>query len=146
VAYDFELSCTIPATPEAIHEAWLNSAAHSEMTGGEAVASNKLGAPHSAWDGYITGKNVELVPGVRIVQTWRTSEFAADDPDSTITVALTPVKTGTKLTLTHRGVPDGQTSYEEEGWREYYFEPMKAYFSARRTATRSKAGTRKREG
>jgi activator of HSP90 ATPase len=129
VTYDFELSCTIPATPEAIYEAWLESAAHSAMTGGEAEASKEPGAPHSAWDGYITGKNIELVPGARIVQTWRTSKFAAHDPDSTITVVLAPAKTGTKLTLTHSGVPDGQTSYEKHGWRDYYFEPMKAYFA-----------------
>ena len=86
------------------------------------------GAPHSAWDGYITGKNVELMPGKRIVQTWRTIHFAADDPDSTITVTFEPVTPGTRLTLTHRGVPDGQTSYEKHGWRDFYFEPMKAYF------------------
>jgi uncharacterized protein YndB with AHSA1/START domain len=139
VSYDFELSGTIPAMPEAVYEAWLDSAAHSAMTGGEVEASDKLGAPHSAWDGDITGENVELAPRTRIVQTWRTSEFAADDPDSTITVALTPVKTGTKLTLTHRGVPDGQTSYEKHGWRDHYFKPMNAYFAARRSAASSKA-------
>jgi uncharacterized protein YndB with AHSA1/START domain len=72
MSYDFELSSTIPATPEAIYEAWLDSATHSAMTGGEAEASNQLGAPHSAWDGYITGENLELGPGIRIVQTWRT--------------------------------------------------------------------------
>ena len=108
MSYDFELSCTIPATPQAIYEAWLDGAAHSAMTGGEAEASNQLGVPHSAWDNYITGKNLDLAPGTRIVQTWRTSQLAADDPDSSVTVALTPVKTGTKLTLTHRGVPTGR--------------------------------------
>ena len=50
---------------------------------------------------------------------------------------LTPVKTGTKLTLTHRGVPDGQTSYEKHGWRDNYFEPMKAYFAAQRASEKS---------
>jgi activator of HSP90 ATPase len=141
MTYDFELSCTIPATPEATYEAWLDSAAHSAMTGGEAEASNKIGAPHSAWDGYITGENVELAPGTRIVQKWRTSEFAADDPDSTIIIALTPVKTGTKLTLTHRGVPNGQTSYEKHGWRDHYFKPMKAYFAElRKTSNKAARG------
>ena len=134
MSYDFELSCTIPATPEAIYKAWLDSAAHSAMTGGEAEASNQLGAPHSAWDGYVTGKNLEFAPGTRIVQTWRTSQFAVDDPDSTITVVLTSVKTKTKLTLTHRGVPHGQTSYQKHGRRDHYFKPMKAYFAAQRAS------------
>jgi uncharacterized protein YndB with AHSA1/START domain len=129
VSYDFELSCTLPAPPEAIYEAWLNSAAHGAMTGGVAKASKKVGAAISAWDGYITGRNIELVHGERIVQSWRTAEFAADDPDSTITVTLTPVKAGALLTLLHRNVPDGHTSYEEGGWRDHYFAPMKAYFA-----------------
>ena len=38
----------------------------------------------TAWDGYISGRNVELIPGERIVQTWRTSEFGVSDPDSNL--------------------------------------------------------------
>ena len=129
VSYDFELSCTLPAPPEAVYEAWLNSAAHGAMTGAKAKASKKVGAAFSAWDGYIVGKNIELVPGKRIVQSWRTSEFGADDPDSTITLTLTPINAGARLTLSHRNVPDGQTSYEKGGWRDNYFEPMKVYFA-----------------
>ena len=73
------------------------------MTGGKAKASKKVGAAFSAWDGYIVGKNIELVPGKRIVQSWRTSEFAADDPDSTITLTSTPIEArSARSTLTHR--------------------------------------------
>ena len=43
-------------------------------------------------------------------------------------VDLEPTKTGTRLTLSHSGVPDGQTGYEKAGWRDFYFSPMKAYF------------------
>jgi activator of HSP90 ATPase len=135
VSYDYELTCNLPATPQAVYEAWLSSKGHSEMTGAGAEASDVVGASFSAWDGYIEGKTLELVANSKIVQSWRTSEFADHDPDSTITVELTPIKAGTRLKLSHRGVPDGQTSYEEHGWREFYFEPMKAYF-ARRKAER----------
>ncbi len=129
MSYDFKLSCILPAPPEAVYEAWLSGPAHGAMTGGKATASKRIGAAFSAWDGYITGKNIELVTGKRIVQSWRTSEFADDDPDSTIAVVLTPVKAGARLTLSHSDVPDGQTSYEKGGWRDNYFEPMKAYFA-----------------
>jgi len=129
VSYDFQLVCDLPASPEAIYKAWLSSEGHSDMTGGEAEVSDVVGAAYSAWDGYIEGRNVELLPFRRIVQTWRTTEFPEGHEDSTLTVELTPIATGARLTLTHRGVPDGQTSYEESGWREFYFEPMQAYFS-----------------
>ena len=74
--YTFTLTTTIPASPEEIYQAWLDSLAHSEMTGGAANMSEQIGAEVSAWDGYISGRNLELVPGERIVQSWRTSEFA----------------------------------------------------------------------
>jgi activator of HSP90 ATPase len=72
-----------------------------------------------------------LEPGRRIVQTWRTSEFSDADPDSEIEVLLEPVDGGTRLTLHHRHVPDGQLDYEHGGWQDNYFEPMRGYFSER---------------
>ena len=133
MTYDFKLSCTLPATARAVYDAWLDSAAHGAMTGGAAKIAKRVGGPYSAWDGYIAGKTLELIPGKRIVQSWRTSEFAAGDPNSTITVELEPTKGGTRLTLTHSGVPDGQTSYENGGWQDNYFTPMKAYFASERS-------------
>ena len=130
--YTFTLTTTIPASPEEIYQAWLDSLAHSEMTGGAANMSEQLGAEVSAWDGYIRGRNLELVPGARIVQSWRTSEFADEHGDSVITILLEEADEGTLLTLEHSNVPDEQRSYEEAGWQENYFEPMVAYFTGRK--------------
>jgi len=130
MSYDFALTCDLPAPPAKVYAAWLSSEGHSAMTGAEAEVSDVVGAPYTAWDGYIEGRNLELVAPTKIVQSWRTSEFTAADADSTVTVELAPTAAGTKLTLTHRNVPDGQTSYEKHGWREFYFEPMKAYFAS----------------
>lgn len=41
---------------------------------------------------------------------------------------LEPVEGGTKLTLRHTNVPDGQLEYEQGGWEESYFEPKREYF------------------
>ena len=127
--YTYTLTTVIPATPEAIYEAWLDSVGHSEMTGGDAAISDEVGAEFSAWDEYITGRNLELVPGQRIVQSWRTSEFADEHADSVVTMMLEPVEEGTLLTLVHSNVPDEHRSYEEGGWESNYFEPMKVYFA-----------------
>ena len=86
--YTFTLTATIPASPEEIYQAWLDSIGHSEMTGGEATTSDEVGAEVSAWDGYISGRNLHLVPGERIVQSWRTTKFTEDHEDSVITVSL----------------------------------------------------------
>ena len=129
--YTFTLAGKISASPQEIYEAWLDSLAHSEMTGGEANMSDQIGAEVSAWDGYISGRNIELVPGRRIVQSWRTSEFTDEHEDSIVTVLLEETDDGTLLTLVHSNVPDDQRSYEESGWQSHYFEPMEAYFRER---------------
>jgi uncharacterized protein YndB with AHSA1/START domain len=88
MTYDFKLSCTLPASPEAVYDAWLDSASHTAMTGASAKINNRVGGAYSAWDGYITGKTVELIPAKRIVQSWRTTQFGDNHPDSTIIVEL----------------------------------------------------------
>jgi uncharacterized protein YndB with AHSA1/START domain len=130
--YSYTLSTVIPASPAEIYQAWLDSIIHSEMTGGEANMSEEVGADVSAWDGYITGRNLEIVPGERIVQSWRTTEFDDAYEDSIVTILLQETDDGTLLTLEHSNVPDAQRSYEEGGWQSNYFEPMIAYFAGLR--------------
>jgi hypothetical protein len=123
------VSDVIPAAAAEIYAAWLDSMAHAAMTGGgKATASPDIGAPYSAWDGYINGLNLALDPGQRIEQSWRSTDFTPGDPDSTLTVLLEPAEQGTKVTLVHTGVPDQLADFAD-GWRQYYFEPMKSYFA-----------------
>ncbi|MBI3740016.1 MAG: SRPBCC domain-containing protein, partial [Chloroflexi bacterium] len=70
----------------------------------------------------------ELKPYTRFVQAWRTTEFPEDSPDSRVEVLLEAVKGGTKLTLKHTNIPEGQADSYKKGWEEFYFEPMKKYF------------------
>ena len=64
-----KVTATIPASPKQIYDAWLNSKAHGKMTGSKATASVKTGGKFTAWDNYISGKNLELIPGKRILQS-----------------------------------------------------------------------------
>lgn len=130
MAQTITVSDVIPATPADIYAAWLDSIAHAAMTGGgKAEASPEVGGEHSAWDGYISGMNLALYPGQRIEQSWRSTDFKPEDADSTLTVVLDPIDGGTKVTLVHANLPDHQTGYEQ-GWRDWYLDPMKAYFAA----------------
>ena len=131
VPYAFTLTAAVPASAQEIYDAWLDSLAHSEMTGGKASMSDEVDAEVSAWDGYISGRNLELIPGERIVQSWRTTQFTDEHEDSIITLTFEEAEDGTLITLVHSNVPDEQTSYELGGWQEYYFRPMKEYFARR---------------
>lgn len=126
----FQVSVTLPVKPEVIYEAWLNTKKHSVFTGSPAKIDSRVGGKFSAWDGYITGANLELIPNRRIVQSWRTTEFPSGSPDSKIDVTLTETKNGTKLTLKHSNIPAGQEKEYKQGWKDFYFVPMKKYFEA----------------
>ena len=123
----FELKDTFPVKPEVLYNAWLDSAQHSNMTGGEAVCTKTIGYAFTAWDGYISGTNQFLLENKRIVQTWRTTEFSDTDDDSELTLVFTEVPRGCELTLIHTNIPQGQANYKQ-GWEDHYFAPMREYF------------------
>jgi activator of HSP90 ATPase len=127
---EFVVTTIIPATPQAVYATWLSSEGHSAMTGSPATFSDEVGEEFEAWDGYIQGKNLDLVPRKCIVQSWRTSEFSDDEPDSRIEITLEPIGEKTRLTLKHTGLPPHGGQYEQ-GWVESYFEPMQEYFAGR---------------
>lgn len=124
-----EISRHIPAPPKAVFEAWLDAKRHAAFTGGAATAGRR--GEFTAWDGYITGRTLRKVAHKLIVQSWRTTEFPDGAPDSQLELALAPANGGTRLTLRHSEIPDGQGPSYLSGWDEFYFDPMVAYFAAR---------------
>jgi len=127
MAKAFFVSEWFPASPEEIYLAWLDSEGHSKITGSPARVSSKVNEGFEAWDGYIFGKNLELEPGRRILQAWRTTEFDPSEPDSLVEIVFEPVQNGTKVTLHHSKLPPHGSQYQQ-GWIDNYFQPMKEYF------------------
>jgi activator of HSP90 ATPase len=123
-----KVASTIPTSPQKLYEAWLSSKKHSDFTGGEAKINPKLGGKMSAWDGYITGKFIQFNANTKIVQTWRSSNFPEASEDSLLTIIFDKVDNGTKITLVHTNIPDGQGEIYKKGWKDFYFAPMKKYF------------------
>ena len=124
----FTLTTVIPATPAEIYKAWLSTKGHTAMTGSAAKVDGKIGGKFTAWDGYILGSTLALEPDQRIAQAWRTSEFPDEAPDSLVEITLKETKSGTKITLTHSQIPAGQEDSYRQGWEDFYFKPMQAYF------------------
>ena len=125
---EFELTTFLPVSPAEVYNAWLIGDEHAAMTGAPATGKPEIGASFTAWDGYISGKNLELAPNEKIVQAWRTTEFMDDDEDSLVEVYLKPVDDGCELTLHHSRIPEGQPDYEQ-GWQDHYTAPMSDCFS-----------------
>jgi len=125
------MQIVLPVTPRDLCKAWLNSAEHSGFTGSLAKIVPHIGGAFTAWDGYISGKTLEIETPRHILQSWRTTEFPEGSPDSLLELLFEPFEGGTRLTLNHSNIPDGQKEMYEEGWQEYYFSPMQDYFRPR---------------
>jgi activator of HSP90 ATPase len=127
---EFEISDVIPASPDVIYHAWLNSKEHTLMTGGQAKVSAVVGKTFEAWDSYIQGTNLALEAPRRILQHWRTTEFSEDEPNSELEITLEEEGQSTKITIRHSNLPDHGMQYKQ-GWIEAYFIPMKEYFGSK---------------
>jgi uncharacterized protein YndB with AHSA1/START domain len=123
------ISEVIPASPQRIFSAWMDSAEHSAFTGDEATVVPKVGGEHRAAGGYIQGRTLELNEGSRIVQSWRTTEFPPESPDSRVEITLEPTLGGTLVTLLHTDIPVGQGDRYRQSWNDYYLSRLKTYFS-----------------
>ncbi len=143
----FTVTAVIPATPLRVYQAWLDDREHGAFTGAKAEAEPGIGGAFTAWDGYIRGRTLELSEGRRILQAWRTSEFPPGSEDSLLEILLEEAPWGTRLTLRHSGIPEGQGESYESGWEDHYFEPLRRYFGrgAKRRAAPTRKATAKRK-
>ncbi len=114
----------IAAPPSAVYRALVDAVQIGEWSGSPAIMDDRIGTAFSLWDGSIFGTNLEVEPGVRLVQRWRASDWAAD---STVTITLAAQPGGTLVELVHEDVPDDQADDYEAGWDGSYFGLIKEY-------------------
>ena len=110
--------------PEKVYDALMDSKKHAAFTRDTAKIGKKVGERFTAYGGYAEGKNVEMIPAKKIVQSWRVSDWG-EGHYSNVTFLFEETKEGTKMTFIQEGVPE--ESYEDikQGWVDYYWEPMK---------------------
>jgi activator of HSP90 ATPase len=86
------------------------------------------GDPFVLFGGYISGRHIELVPGKRIVQAWRTGRW---DPGaySIVRFDLEDQGANTRLVFEHSAFPAGESASLARGWKENYWEPLEKYLA-----------------
>jgi activator of HSP90 ATPase len=121
---------TFPASPIQIYNLLTDSDQFSAATGRPASIEAKEGAAFSLFGGFVEGRQIELLPGHRIVQAWRGKDWIPG-VFSVVRFTLTPEAGGTKLTLDHSAYPEGASpfypSWHEHlatNWPVFYFEPF----------------------
>jgi activator of HSP90 ATPase len=133
-----KISAIFQVSAKNLYDAWLSSKLHSAFTGTKTQIEPRQGSPFSIDNGYITGTNIVLQPYGRIVQQWRTTEFPEGSPDSKLEILFEKHNSGTKLTIIHTQLPNGDEKKYEKGWKEHYLKPMKAYFSKTKSNNKSR--------
>jgi uncharacterized protein YndB with AHSA1/START domain len=88
-----------------------------------AEISREAGGAFKLFGGYITGRQVELVPNERIVQAWRAGGW---NPGiySIARFELVEQGSGTKIIFDHTGFPQGKAEVLASGWKAHYWEPL----------------------
>jgi activator of HSP90 ATPase len=119
----------IPASPKQVYEAYTDPKKHAAFTGSKATGKPVMGGKYTAWDGYIFGKFLELEADKRVVQEWTTTDWAEGYPASKLELIFKAVPEGTELTMIHSNIPKEQVDEFAEGWTEWYWNPLKEYFS-----------------
>ena len=126
---------TFSVSPARVYELLTDSEKFAAATGRPAAIGGE-GEAFSLFDGYVQGRQLELVPGERIVQAWRGAGW---DPEaySEVRFTLASEGHGTRLTLDQSGYPDGPSpmypSWHEHlaaNWPVFYFEPFTKYLAA----------------
>ena len=116
---------TFKASPHEVYELLMDEKKHGAFSQSKTSISRKIGGKISSGDGYIEGTNLELISDQKIVQSWRDSDW----PEGHLSKAswlFNPIKGGTRMIFTQSGVPADQYEATAQGWRDYYWEPMKA--------------------
>ena len=95
---------------------------------GPAEISREAGGAFSLFGGYITGRQIELVPNERIVQAWRAGGWDTGHY-SIARFELVGQGSDTKIVFDHTGFPVGQAEHLAEGWKGNYWEPLEKFLA-----------------
>lgn len=116
------------ASPQRFYSAIIDQKQFAAFTGLPATIDPVEGGAFSMFGGLITGRNVELVEGSRIVQAWRPGHW---DPGiySIVHFEFKPRAAATTLIFDHTGFPAGEYDHLDFGWHSHYWGPLTTYLA-----------------
>ena len=118
--------------PHEVFEALMDSKKHAKFTGDTAKINRRIGGSFSVFGGWATGTTLRLEKDKIIVQSWRSSDFSEDDPDSKVMYHFSKKGNGTRLMFVHSNVPDDQAEDVKQGWNDYYWTPLKEHLKSKK--------------
>jgi activator of HSP90 ATPase len=122
-------SVEIKASPHEVFESLVDPRQHAKFSGATAKLERRIGGRFTHYDGSPEGVVVDLKKDSRIVLAWRSTGW----PEGHYSIAqfeLTPSKGGTRLVFSQFGIPSDDFEDIRDGWKQYYWGPLKAYREA----------------
>ncbi len=123
----------IVARPQQVFEVLTSGGLFSAATGQPAEITDREGDCFSLFGGRVEGRQIELVPGQRVVQAWRfgSAHPSAWEPGvySTVRFTLEPTGQGTRLVIDHSGIPAEWTEHLSQGYPSFYQDPIAKFFA-----------------
>lgn len=117
----------VAAPPAKILKALLEEQQFATLTGYAAAIDATEGGAFSLFDGLVKGRNIEIVPGTRLVQAWRPASWP-DGIYSSVRFELSANESGSIIVLDQTGFPEGNYDQLALGWHLHYWKPLKKYF------------------
>jgi activator of HSP90 ATPase len=119
---------TFDAPALKVYDLIMDQKKHAAFTGTNVVMSKKVNGKFDVFDGYARGYNIELIEGEKIVQAWHFQEEGwPEDHYSICTFVFKPEGDKTQLIFTQQYVPEHKVEELKTGWKQFYWNPMKAY-------------------
>jgi activator of HSP90 ATPase len=115
---------TFAAPPDKVYRAILEEL--GKVTGAPTSGSTSEGGAFTAFGGYISGRQIELVPEKRVVQAWRAKPWV-EGVYSIVRFELQADGAKTRLVFDHDGFPEGEKEHLSSGWQAQYWEPIRKY-------------------
>jgi activator of HSP90 ATPase len=129
---------TFKASPREVYDMLMDSKKHRSLSGQPAKISKKVGGKFTAWGSHLSGINLVLKPGRKIVQAWRATGWWPEHYSIAI-FDISKTRSGSKLKFTQIGIPPSRYSGHYRGWIETYWTPMKEIFATGAISTKTRA-------
>jgi len=123
---------TLPAPATQLYRMYLDARRHAAITGSPVRIGARPGSAFRAFNGALSGRILATRPGRMIIQTWRSTGFAARDIDSTLILTFWPRGRSGRIELVHVNVADRDVRGVTQGWPKYYWKPWRAYLQRQR--------------
>jgi uncharacterized protein YndB with AHSA1/START domain len=123
-------SVVLPASAEKLFEMYINPLTHQAITGVSVEIGDKRGSKFKAFNGALTGTILEVIKPKLIIQSWRSTNFMTEDPDSTLILSFTSEGDKGRIDLIHLDVPNQDYDGVNQGWEKYYWTPWRTYLTS----------------